>query len=128
MTFLSHRASFHSIEWIAPSNHGIKHLGLDPHSRSPEDLDAAFDALAAIAPYVRSIDTAQYDDVLSGNICLAAAWSTDGLAAYWEEDSTRYRFVVPKKGTNLWAALLVVPSDARSLAASMHLLDFILQP
>ncbi|WP_326491268.1 DUF6880 family protein [Rhodovulum sulfidophilum] len=24
---MSHSASFHSNEWIAPSNHGIKHLG-----------------------------------------------------------------------------------------------------
>src|SRR6056297_2588579 len=27
MTYLSHKASFHSIEWIAPSNPGIKRLG-----------------------------------------------------------------------------------------------------
>src|SRR6056297_3402231 len=27
MTYLSHKASFHSIEWIAPSNPGIKQLG-----------------------------------------------------------------------------------------------------
>ncbi|WP_207209867.1 glycosyltransferase family 2 protein, partial [Tropicimonas sp. IMCC6043] len=27
VTYLSHRASFHSSEWIAPSNRGIKHLG-----------------------------------------------------------------------------------------------------
>src|SRR6056297_3375308 len=26
MTYLSHKASFHSIEWIAPSNTGIKQL------------------------------------------------------------------------------------------------------
>ncbi|AGI67007.1 hypothetical protein OAN307_c13170 [Octadecabacter antarcticus 307] len=26
MTYLSHNASFHSKEQIAPSNHGIKHL------------------------------------------------------------------------------------------------------
>ncbi|WP_207210012.1 hypothetical protein, partial [Tropicimonas sp. IMCC6043] len=26
VTYLSHRASFHSSEWIAPSNRGIKHL------------------------------------------------------------------------------------------------------
>ncbi|WP_299212335.1 inositol monophosphatase family protein [uncultured Tateyamaria sp.] len=31
MTYLSHKASFHSIEWIAPSNPGIKHLGCSCH-------------------------------------------------------------------------------------------------
>ena len=31
MTYLSHKTPFHSIEWIAPSKHGIKHLGTDFH-------------------------------------------------------------------------------------------------
>ncbi|MBY6059111.1 extracellular solute-binding protein [Leisingera daeponensis] len=115
-----------SVEEMVPA--ALSYLGLDPHSRSPEKLDAAFDVLAAIAPYVRSFDTAQYDDVLGGNICLAAAWSTDGLAAFLEKDSTQYRYIVPKEGTNLWADLFVVPSDARNMVASMQLLDFILQP
>ncbi|AHD03083.1 hypothetical protein METH_11135 [Leisingera methylohalidivorans DSM 14336] len=115
-----------SVEEMVPA--ALSYLGLDPHSRSPEDLDAAFDVLAAIAPYVRSFDTAQYDDVLGGNICLAATWSTDGQAAFLEKDSTPYRYIVPKEGANLWADLFVVPNDAGNMVVSMQLLDFILQP
>src|SRR6056297_2961947 len=41
MTYLSHKASFHSIEWIAPSNPGIKRLGRDLvwQDAPPVDVD-----------------------------------------------------------------------------------------
>ncbi|MFW8637447.1 hypothetical protein [Cribrihabitans pelagius] len=49
MTYLSHKASFHSIEWIAPSNPGIKHLGALLRSRraQPGHWDFSLRALAA---------------------------------------------------------------------------------
>jgi hypothetical protein len=49
MTNLSHTASFHSKERIAPSNRGIKQLALVRHLRGP-DLLALILALAATAP------------------------------------------------------------------------------
>lgn len=115
-----------SVEEMVPA--ALSYLGLDPHSSVPEDLDAAFEILTTIAPYVRSFDTVQYDDVLDGNICLAAAWSTDGLAAFEEQQSTRYRYIVPKEGTNLWADVLVIPKDTEKLESALKLVDFILEP
>jgi hypothetical protein len=38
VTYLSHNASFHSKEQIAPSNRGIKHLGID-HSAPSNILE-----------------------------------------------------------------------------------------
>lgn len=115
-----------SVEEMVPA--ALSYLGLDPHSQATEDLDAAFDVLASIAPYVRSFDTAQFDDVLNGNICMAATWSTDGLAAFEEQESTRYRYIVPKEGTNLWADVLVIPTDTERLEGALKLVDFILEP
>src|SRR6056297_2319530 len=40
MTYLSHKASFHSIEWIAPSNPGIKQLSAPVEA--PSFATAAF--------------------------------------------------------------------------------------
>ena len=106
----------------------LAYLGRDPNSNSEEDIEAAFAALAAIAPYVRGFDANQYDDLLDRNICAAVAWSSDALVPQLEQDSPRYRYSEPKEGTNLWVDLFVVPSDAGNLEASSRLMDFILRP
>ncbi|MFY0309944.1 extracellular solute-binding protein [Leisingera sp. D0M16] len=106
----------------------LAYLGLDPQSRSEQDLEAAFGVLAAIAPYVRSFDVDQYDALLGGEVCLAVTWSTDGLAPLLEQGTERYHYVMPREGTNLWADLFVIPSDAGDLEAANRLVDFMLQP
>lgn len=106
----------------------LVYLGLDPHSQSDQDLDAAFDVIAAIAPYVRSFDTNQYDDLLAGEICLAVAWSTDGLAPILEEENEQFQYFLPQEGTNLWADVFVIPSDASNVEQASQLLDHMLRP
>jgi len=106
----------------------LVYLGLDPHSQSDLDLDAAFEVISAIAPYVRSFDSNQYDDLLGGKICLAVAWSTDALAPLLEEESNQYHYILPQEGTNLWADVLVVPSDTANVEQANQLMDHILRP
>ena len=106
----------------------LVYLGLDPHSQSDQDIDAAFEVISAIAPYVRSFDSNQYDDLLGGEICLTVAWSTDALAPLLEEESERYQYILPQEGTNLWADVLVIPSDAANVEQSNQLIDHILRP
>jgi putrescine transport system substrate-binding protein len=106
----------------------LVYLGLDPHSQSDLDIDAAMKVISAIAPYVRSFNSNQNDDLTSGEICLAIAWSTDGLAPLLGDDSEQYRYILPKEGTNLWADVFVVPSDAANVEQSNQLMDYILRP
>ncbi|MEW2911163.1 extracellular solute-binding protein [Leisingera sp. JC11] len=106
----------------------LAYLGLDPQSHSEQDLQAAFGVLSSIAPYVRSFDSDQYDALLDEEVCLAIAWSTDGLAPRLEEDSDRYHYVIPKEGANLWADLFVIPSDAKDTGAAHRLIDYVLRP
>ena len=106
----------------------LAYLGLDPHTQSDQDIDAAFEVISAIAPYVRSFDSNQYDDLLGGEICLTVAWSTDALAPLLEEESERYQYILPQEGTNLWADVLVIPSDAANVEQSNQLIDHILRP
>lgn len=106
----------------------LVYLGLDPHSQSDQDIDAAFEVISAIAPYVRSFDSNQYDDLISGKICLAIAWSTAALAPLLGEESERYQYILPQEGTNLWADVLVVPSDAANVEQANQLMNHILRP
>lgn len=106
----------------------LAYLGLDPHSQSDQDIDAAFEVISAIAPYVRSFDSNQYDDLIGGEICLAIAWSTAALAPLLEEESEQYQYILPQEGTNLWADVLVVPSDAVNVEQANQLMNHILRP
>ncbi|MFW8596418.1 extracellular solute-binding protein [Cribrihabitans neustonicus] len=106
----------------------LAYLGLNPQSASKQDLEAAFGLLSAIAPYVRSFDAHQYDALMDGEVCLAVSWSTDGLAPQLEQNSDRYRYVVPVEGSNLWADLFVIPSDASNPDVSRQLVNHVLQP
>ena len=106
----------------------LAYLGLNPQSQSEQDLEAAFGVLSAIAPYVRSFDSYQFDALMDAEVFLAVAWSTEGLAPLLEQESDRYQYVIPKEGTNLWADLFVIPSDVSNLDASNQLVNHVLQP
>lgn len=106
----------------------LAYLGLDPQSQSEQDIEAAFGLLSAIAPYVRSFDSYQYDALMDGEVCLAIAWSTAGLAPKMEDENSSYQYVIPREGSNLWADLFVVPSDAGDPEGAHRLVNHVLQP
>ncbi len=116
-----------SVEEVVPA--ALAYLGRDPNSKDQADIDAAFAAIGAIAPYVSSFDTDQFDDVSNGEICAAITWSSDGLGNDPDGQPTgAYEYVTPLEGANFWVDLLVIPDDARDLARSAELIDLILSP
>lgn len=115
-----------SVEEVVPA--ALAYLGKDPNSKVPEEIAAAFDVLRQIAPYVRSFDTDQYDDVTNGEICAAISWSSDGLGRDPEGTGADYRYVTPVEGANFWVDLLVIPKDAPDPERAAELVDFILSP
>lgn len=116
-----------SVEEVVPA--ALAYLGKDPNSSAPGDIDAAFQVLSKISPFVRSFDTDQFDDVANQEICAAITWSTDGLSMVPQSTETEvYRYITPTEGANFWVDLLVIPSDAKDSALSLDLIDFILSP
>ncbi len=106
----------------------LAYLGRDPNSMESDDLDAAFDTLAAILPYVKTVTAEQFDQLEAGDVCLAMVWSPDGLAPQVRHGSEAYCYIVPQEGAVLWADVFVVPADAPSLANTRRLLDYLLSP
>ncbi|GAA6182401.1 spermidine-binding protein SpuE [Shimia sp. NS0008-38b] len=101
----------------------LTYLGRDPHSREQEDLDAAFEVLEAIAPYVRYFDTDQYEGLLNGKVCAAISWSANSFGPMSEEEGGQVRYVLPKEGTNLWTDMFVIPDDVEEIELSLRLIN-----
>ncbi|KPA23686.1 Putrescine-binding periplasmic protein precursor [Shimia sp. SK013] len=106
----------------------LAYLGRDPHSRAPEDIDAAFEVLEGIAPYVRSFESTLYDAFSDEDMCMALSWSTEVLGPIMEGFTDRYEFVLPKEGANLWVDVFVLPVDAENEAGAMQFLNHVISP
>jgi putrescine transport system substrate-binding protein len=92
-------------------------LGRDPDSESPEDLAAVEQALVAIRPYLRYINSSRYiDDLANGEICLALGWSGDvGQAAARAHESgngVELAYRRPAAGAMMFFDMLAIPRDA----------------
>jgi putrescine transport system substrate-binding protein len=106
---------------------------LNPNSRSAEDLKAAERAVMAVRPYIRTFDSnAYYQQLASGEICLAIAWSSDYEVAQQRAieagTGVRLAFSLPLEGSNITYNALLIPASAPHREAAHRFLDFILEP
>jgi len=106
----------------------LNYLGRNPNSMAEEDLDAAFELLAGIMPYVHTIDGSQQEQVLQNEACVALTWSSDALAPQSLLGRNEVRYFVPQEGTVLWADVLVYPGDTGHPEHSYALLRYMNEP
>ena len=112
----------------------LRHLGRNPDSTAPADLEAAQRALLAIRPYLRSIPSppAIIDALAAGEICLAFTYSGDAIQAAARAREARrahtVSYVMPREGAQLWFDMIAIPADAPNPDAAHAFINFILQP
>jgi len=111
----------------------LKYLGLDPDSKSPDDLMRAVEVLKAVRPFIRKFHSSEYLNALAGgNICLAFGYSGDVFQARnraaMAKDKQDIAYAIPKEGSLLWIDVLAVPRDAPNLDNADRFLDFLLEP
>lgn len=105
----------------------LQSLGLPPNSKSEGDLRAAKKRLVAQKPLVKTYQSENLKALLiSGEVVLAHAWSSDVNLAAAEKPSLR--FVLPKEGGFLWMDNLCVPKAAADPEAAALFIDFLLSP
>ena len=108
-------------------------LGRNPNSNSPEDLKAAEQALKAMRPYVRYVDSSRYiDNLANGDICLAMGWSGDVKQAH---DRARdagkgidVAYSIPKEGAISNYDVLAIPADAPHVRNAHLFINYLLRP
>ncbi|HET7198893.1 MAG TPA: extracellular solute-binding protein, partial [Burkholderiales bacterium] len=111
----------------------LRYSGIDPNSHRPEDLATAEHVVAAVRPYIRVFDSNDYvNQLASGELCLAMAWSSDySFAAVRSREAgldLHLAFTVPREGSNITYNAFLIPSGAPHPRAAHRFINFLLEP
>jgi putrescine transport system substrate-binding protein len=111
----------------------LLYLGRNPNSNSLEDLQAAEQALHAIRPYVRYVDSSRYiDDLANGDICLVMGWSGDIKQAHDRAKEAGkgvdIAYSIPKEGAISNYDVMAIPADAPHVHNALLFINYLLRP
>ena len=110
----------------------MTYLGYDGTSMKEAHFEAAGEALTAIRPYLRYINSSQsINDIANGDICAAIMWSGDAFqAAYRAEEAENGNVIdyyIPNEGTNLWFDVMAIPADAKNVDNAYKFVDYMMR-
>ena len=104
-------------------------LGKDPAQATQADCDAAVAEMqkAVDAGIVRAFMGNDYaEDMVSGNVVLAMAWSGDIVIKQAEKESLVWH--LPDEGGMLWTDNMLIPKGAQHKYTAELMIDFVYQP
>jgi putrescine transport system substrate-binding protein len=112
--------------------------GKDPNAGATDEIDLVKQVYAAIRPYIRTFNNAEYKDALAnGDVCVAMGYSGDilGAADAAEEaaeatgkQAPDIRYVIPKEGAIRWIDVMAIPRDAKHPNNALAFINYILEP
>jgi spermidine/putrescine transport system substrate-binding protein len=105
------------------------HLGKDPSQATAADVDAAIAEIkkANDAGIVRAFTGNEYaEDLVSGNVVLAMAWSGDVIAKQAEKETLAWK--LPDEGGMLWTDNMLIPKGAKNKYTAELMIDFVYDP
>ncbi len=111
----------------------LHYLGLNPDSKSPEDIQKAGDLLKSIRPHIQKFHSSEYINALAnGDICLAVGYSGDVLQARDRaaeaDNGVSVEYSIPKEGAMIWLDSFAVPADAPHPENAFAFINFMLKP
>jgi spermidine/putrescine transport system substrate-binding protein len=104
-------------------------LGFERATVTTEQFDAAIAELqkAVDDGIVRAFTGNEYaEDLVSGNVVLAVAWSGDIIQKQYERESLR--FAVPDEKGGLWYDNMLIPKGAQHKFTAELMIDFVYRP
>jgi spermidine/putrescine transport system substrate-binding protein len=105
------------------------HLGKDPSQTTAADVDAAIAEItkANDAGIIRAFTGNEYaEDLVSGNVVLAMAWSGDIVVKQAEKETLAWH--LPDEGGMLWTDNMLVPKGAQHKYTAELMIDFVYDP
>ena len=109
------------------------YLGIDPRSSDLNDLKIAQQQILKVCPYIsRFLGQRFASELVSGEICLCQAWSSDVKQAQQQakesKRKTTIRYVIPKEGGTLWIDGICMPKDAPHPQNAHIFINFLMRP
>ena len=90
----------------------------------PRQIQQAGEDLAALRGKAASFGNVNYvDQLASGKLCMAMAWSGQALRA--ADGSAALRFVTPREGALMFIDTMAIPRNAQNVAAAYRFIDYL---
>jgi putrescine transport system substrate-binding protein len=106
----------------------LAYLGLDPETENEEDIIKAAEHLEKIRPYIAKFTPYGFEDLASGNACLALGTSGDIIKAGQDGANPNIKFFRPKEGVSLWVDVVAIPAKARHVNNIYAFFKFLFHP
>lgn len=107
----------------------LHHLGKDPSQATQADFDLAVAEIqkSIDAGILRAFTGNEYaEDLVSGNVVLAMAWSGDVIAKQAEKETLVWQ--LPDEGGMLWTDNMLIPRGAAHKYSAELFIDFVYDP
>jgi spermidine/putrescine transport system substrate-binding protein len=105
----------------------LRSLGYSYNTNNPAEIEAAYQRLLELRPHIAAFKTTGFEnEILSGDLSVAMAYSSDAIALTLEDD--RLEYVIPSSGSSLWTDTLAIPATAPNIDAAYQWINFILEP
>jgi spermidine/putrescine transport system substrate-binding protein len=104
-------------------------MGIDIESITFEQAEPVFDRIeeAAQSGQIRRFTGNDYgDDLASGNVVAAVAWSGDVVQL--QLDNPDLRFLIPEEGATLWSDNMLIPKGAQNYENAHRWMDYFYDP
>jgi putrescine transport system substrate-binding protein len=106
----------------------LAYLGMNPETENEEDIIKAADHLKKIRPYISKFTSFGFEDLASGNVCIAFATSGDILKVQHDNKNPDIKFFYPKEGASLWIDVAAIPLKARHINNIYAFFKFLFHP
>ena len=106
----------------------LAYLGLDPTSEKEEDNYRAAAHLKKIRKYISKFTSYGFEDLASGNACIAIAASSDINRININNPNSKIKFIFPNEGGALWVEVVAIPTGAKHLNNVYAFLKFLFHP
>jgi putrescine transport system substrate-binding protein len=106
----------------------LAYLGLDPETEKEEDIFKASEHLKKIRKYISKFTSYGFEDLASGNACIALSTSGDILKINSSNKKSNIKFLLPKEGAPLWVDVAAIPIKAKHTNNIYAFLKFLFHP
>ncbi len=110
----------------------LRYLNIDPYSKASEDLQAAYQLISHIMPYVKISSTKQIDALAMGSACLSVGYSGDIFMAQAKaqrlSNGIQIQYIIPKSYEIIWADQMAIPSNAQNPEGAHAFINFLMDP